>query len=215
MPWPFKREETDATEALAKQIFATHEAWERRIDSAARSEPTRVVLLSAAAGATVAFGAHAAMLQEEISGAGGASGYSDPVTRFVRTLRDRRAIEAAYRVVTWALVSEYAAHFWPEDHEQEIGKCEIVFGFQNLYEESAVAYGQPAPPTASDDEKLERMYDLLKATLYGMISAALDEPVEPEDDAINDHMDEWVEQFEAGIEAGAERMEDLAPEGMD
>ena len=211
MPWPFKREESDATEAFAKELFAVHEGWERRIDSSARDERTVALLLSATAGATVAFGAHAAMLREEIAGAGGAGSYSDPVARFVQALDRRSAIEAAYRVAVWALASEYAANIWPEDHEHEIGKCEIVFGLQNIYEESAVAYGQPGPPGATQDQEVERMYDLLKATLYGMISAALDEPVEPEDDQVNEHMDEWVEQFEAGIDAGAERMETLAP----
>ena len=212
MPWPFKREESDATAAFAKELFAVHEGWERRIDSSTRDERTLALLLSAAAGATVAFGAHAAMLREEIAGAGGAASYSDPVARFVRALDKRGAIEAAYRVAVWALVSEFAANVWPEDHEHEVGKCEIVLGFQNIYEESAVAYGQPGPRGATQEQEVERMYDLLKATLYGMISAALDEPVEPEDDQVNEHMDEWVEQFEAGINAGAERMETLAPD---
>lgn len=211
MPWPFKREESDPTEAFAKDLFAAHESWEARIDSSAQSEPTRVVLLAAAAGATVAFGAHGAMLREKVAEGAGSS---DRIARFARALDERRAIDAAYRVVTWALVSEYAANFWPEDHEHEIGKCEIVLGFQNLYEETAVAYGQPPEQGASDDEQVDRMYDLVKATLYGMISAALDEPVEPEDDSVNEHLDEWVEQFEAGIDVGAERLEDLAPGGL-
>jgi hypothetical protein len=213
MPWPFRREESDPTEAFANQLFAAHESWEERIEAGSPSDQTRVVLLSATAGATVAFGAHAAMLTEKVEGsvqAGGPS--SDRVVRFVQALGDRRAIDAAYRVVAWALVSEYTAHFSPADHEHEIGKCEIVFGFQNLYEETAVAYGQPIGRGASEDEKIERMYDLMKASLYGMISAALDEPVEPEDDAVNAHLDEWVEQFETGIDVGAERLEQLGME---
>lgn len=209
MPWPFKREESDPTEAFANELFAAHEHWERRIESGAHGERTRALLLSATAGATVAFGAHGAMLREKVAEGGIAS---DRVVRFARALDDRRAIEAAYRVVTWALVSEYAANLWPEDHEHEIGSCEILFGFQNLYEETAVAYGQPAERGASDDEQLDRIYDLTKATLYGMFSAALDEPVVPEDDSVNEHLDEWLEQFEAGIDAGAERLEVLAPD---
>ena len=211
MPWPFKREEDDATEAFAKELFAVHEGWERRIDSGARDDRTRALLLSGAAGATVAFGAHAAMLREEVAGAGGAGGSSDIVARFARALDNRRAIEAAYRVAVWALVSEFASNIWADDHEHEIGKCEMVFGFQNLFEETAVAYGQPAPSGATRDQEMQRMFDLLEAALYAMISAALDEPVEPGDDAIDAHMDTWVEQFEAGIDAGAERMEALAP----
>ena len=207
MPWPFKREEDDATEAFAKELFAIHEGWERRIDSAARDDRTRALLLSGTAGATVAFGAHAAMLREQTAGPA-ASG--DIVARFARALDHRRAIEAAYRVAVWALVSEFASNVWPDDHEQEIGKCEIVFGFQNLYEETAVAYGQPAPSGASRDQEMRRMFELLEAALYAMISAALDEPVEPGDAAIDEHIDEWGEQFEAGIDAGAERMEQLA-----
>jgi hypothetical protein len=211
MPWPFKREESDATEAFAKELFAVHEDWERRIDSAAQDDRTRALLLSGTAGATVAFGAHAAMLREEVAGAGGAGGSSDTVGRFARALDNRRAIEAAYRVAVWALVSEFASNVWANDHEQEIGKCEIVFGFENLFEETAVAYGQPAPSGATQDQEMQRMFDLLEAALYAMISAALDEPVEPGDDAIDERMETWVEQFEAGIDAGAERMEELAP----
>ncbi|MGH2745087.1 MAG: hypothetical protein ACRDN8_21870, partial [Thermoleophilaceae bacterium] len=165
MPWPFKREETDPTESFANDLFSTHESWEKRIDSGARGDRTRALLLSATAGATVAFGAHGAMLREKVAERPGSA---DRIARFAQALDNRRAIEAAYRVVTWALVSEYAANIWPEDHEREIGACEIVFGFQNLYEETAVAYGQPSEPGASDDEQLDRIYDLAKATLYGM-----------------------------------------------
>ena len=212
MPWPFKREEDDATEAFAKELFAVHDGWEQRIDSAARDERTRALLLSGAAGATVAFGAHAAMLREQSASApADAGGGADIVARFARALDNRRAIEAAYRVAVWALVSEYASNVWPDDHEHEIGKCEVIFGFQNLYEETAVAYGQPAPSGATQDQEMRRMFELLEAALYAMISAALDEPVEPGDDAIDEHIDEWVDQFEAGIDAGAERMEELAP----
>ena len=207
MPWPFKREDSDPTEAFADELFATHEHWEERIDSSAAGDRTVALLLSGTAGATVAFGAHGAMLREKVAERGISS---DRVGRFAQALDGSRAIEAAYRVVVWALVSEYAANLWPEDHEHEIGGCEIVFGFQNLYEETAVAYGQPAEG-ASDDEQLDRIYDLTKATLYGMFSAALDEPVVPEDDAVNEHLDQWLEQFEAGIDAGAERLENLAP----
>jgi len=209
VPWPFKREDGDLTEAFANDLFAAHEGWERRIDSSAHGDRTRALLLSATAGATVAFGAHAAMLREKVAEGAGSP---DRLARFARALDDRRAIDASYRVVTWALVSEYAANLWPEDHEHEISRCEIVFGFQNLYEETAVAYGQPSERGASDDEQLDRIYDLTKATLYGVFSAALDEPVVPEDDAVNEHLDAWLEQFEAGIDAGAERLEDLAPD---
>ncbi len=209
MPWPFKQEDSDPTEAFANDLFKVHESWEHRIDSSAGSERTRALLLSATAGATIAFGAHGAMLREKVAEGGRSSGR---VGRFARALDDNRGIDAAYRVVTWALVSEYAANLWPEDHEHEIGGCEIVFGFQNLYEETAVAYGQPAPRGASDEEQLDRLYDLTKATLYGMFSAALDEAVVPEDGSVNAHLDEWLEQFEAGIDAGAERLENLAPD---
>jgi hypothetical protein len=208
VPWPFKREEGDPTEAFADELFAAHEGWESRIDRSARDETTRALLLSATAGATVAFGAHAAMLREMVIEGSIPSG--DRVARFAQALDDRRAIEAAYRVVVWALVSEFAANLWPDEHEHEIGKCEIVFGFENLYEESAVAYGQPSEGD-SEEEQLDRMYDLVKATLYGMISAALGEDVLPEDASVNEHIDTWVERFEAGIDAGAERLEELAP----
>lgn len=208
MPWPFKREEGDPTEAFANDLFAAHDNWESRIDRGAQDDTTRALLLSATAGATVAFGAHAAMLREMVAESGGRPG--DRVARFAQALDDRRAIEAAYRVVVWALVSEFAANLWPDRHEHEIGKCEIVFGFQNLYEESAVAYGQPSEGDG-EEEQLDRMYDLVKATLYGMISAALGEDVIPEDASVNEHIDTWVEQFEAGIDAGAERLEELAP----
>ena len=208
MPWPFKQEDSDPTEAFANDLLKVHEGWERRIDSGAGSERTRALLLSATAGAVVAFGAHGAMLREKVA-EGGSSGR---LARFAQSLDNNRGIDAAYRVVTWALVSEYAANLWPEDHEHEIGGCEIVFGFQNLYEETAVAYGQPSEPGASDDEQLDRIYDLTKATLYAMFSAALDEAVVPEDGSVNAHLDEWLEHFEAGIDAGAERLENLAPD---
>jgi hypothetical protein len=208
VPWPFKKEEEDRTEAFAKDLFAVHESWDSRIDSSASSDRTRALLFSGMAGATVACGAHGAMLRELVA----EGGAPDRIVRFAGALDNRQTVEAAYRVVAWALVSEYAANLWPEDHEHEIGRCEIAFGFQNIYEETAVGFGQPSQPGASDDEQLDRIYDLTKATLYGMFSAALDEPVVPEDDAVNQNLDAWVDQFEAGIEAGAERLEQLAPD---
>jgi hypothetical protein len=207
VPWPFKKEEEDRTEAFAKDLFSVHEGWDSRIESSASSDRTRALLFSGMAGATVACGAHGAMLREVVA----EGNAPDRIVRFAAALDNRRAVEAAYRVVAWALVSEYAANLWPEDHEYEIGRCEIAFGFQNIYEETAVGFGQPSQPGANDDEQLDRIYDLTKATLYGMFSAVLDEPVVPEDDAINQNIDAWVDQFEAGIDAGAERLEQLAP----
>jgi hypothetical protein len=207
VPWPFKKEEEDRTEAFAKDLFSVHEGWDSRIESSASSDRTRALLFSGMAGATVACGAHGAMLREVVA----EGNAPDRIVRFAAALDNRRAVEAAYRVVAWALVSEYAANLWPEDHEYEIGRCEIAFGFQNIYEETAVGFGQPSQPGANDDEQLDRIYDLTKATLYGMFSAVLDEAVVPEDDAINQNIDAWVDQFEAGIDAGAERLEQLAP----
>jgi hypothetical protein len=207
VPWPFKKEESDRTEAFAKDLFSAHEGWESRIDSSVTAERTRALLLSGMAGATVACGAHGAMLRE-MAAEGGAP---DQIVRFAGALDRRNSVEAAYRVVAWSLISEYAANLWPEDHEYEVSRCEIAFGFQNIYEETAVGFGQPSEAGASQDEQLDRIFDLAKAALYGMYSAALDEPVVPEDDAINAHMDAWVDHFEAGIEAGAERLEMLAP----
>jgi hypothetical protein len=208
VPWPFKKEETDRTESFANDLFAVHDSWDSRIASSASGERTRALLLSGMAGATVAVGAHGAMLRESVA----EGGAPDRVTRFAGALDRRNSVEAAYRVVAWALISEYAANLWPEDHEEEVGRCEIAFGFQNLYEETAVGFGQPADPSAGDDEQLDRIYDLTKAALYGMFSAVLNEAIVPEDDAINQHMDEWVDHFEAGINAGAERLEQLAPD---
>jgi len=219
MPWPFKRERDPEDAPFARHLIAAHESWESRIErSGGIEEPTRVVLLGASAGAMVALGSYVMTLRVELdedaeSGARG-GGPSSRMALFAEQLDDKRAAEAAYRVATWALLSEYVSHLWGEDYEYEMHQCGKAFGFENIYEETTVHYGRPADERASEDEEADRLDNIVKASLYGMVSSVLEEPVEPEDDSINLHLDAWIEQFGTGLEVGGERLEQLAPEGL-
>ena len=216
MPWPFKRERDPTDAPFARHLVAAHESWEERIAASREvEEPTRVALLGASAGAMVALGAYVMSLRMELEdpspATGGRAGARNRIFQFAQELDDAWAAEAAYRVATWALLSEFVAHLWGEDYEYAMHECGKAFGFENLYEETTVHYGLPAEERASEDE---RMHNIVKASLYGMVSSVLQEPVEPEDESINHHLEAWIEQFSIGLEVGGERLEQLAPEGL-
>jgi len=220
VPWPFKRERDPTDVPFARHLVAAHESWEDRITASHEvEEPTRVALLGASAGAMVALGTYVMSLRVELEDSEPASpGRGGPANRmfqFAQELDDGRAAEAAYRVVTWALLSEFVAHLSGEDYEYEMQECARVLGFENIYEETAVHYGRPTEAQASEADEAERMRNIVKASLYGMVSSVLQEPVEPEDEAINLHLEAWLEQFGTGIEVGGERLEQLVPEEWD
>lgn len=220
MPWPFKRESDPTETPFARHLVAAHERWEDRIAGSREvEEGTTVALLGASAGAMVALGTFVMSLRVELEETAPASpgrgGPADRMFQFAQELDDERAAEAAYRVATWALLGEFVAHLSGDDYEYEMQECAKVLGFENIYEETAVHYGRPADARSSELAEAERMRNIVKASLYGMVSSVLQEPVEPEDEAINLHLDAWVEQFGTGIEVGGERLEQLVPDDFE
>lgn len=217
MPWPFKRERDPEDAPFARHLVAAHESWEERIEqSRAVEDSTRVVLHGATAGAMVALGSYVMSLrvelEEEAPPARG--GGPDRMLEFAERLDDARAAEAAYRVATWALISQYVAHVFRDNYDYEMLECGKAFGFESLYEETTVHYGKPADGRATEDEETERLHDIVKVSLYGMVSAVLGDAIEPEDDSINEQLEAWIEQFSTGLEVGEERLEQLAPDGL-
>ena len=96
-------------------------------------EPNRVVLRSALAGATVALGTYEGAVLRGLQSVAPAVAaphldggvIDDPMVRFARELHG--ASDEAYRVVVWAVLTEYAAHFWAANYDYEIRACEQVF----------------------------------------------------------------------------------------
>lgn len=207
---------------FGRNLLAINQRWDQYVAAADLEEDAnRVVLRSALAGSTVALGAyeHAVLCNFRshdpvLPAPHLPEPKYDRIVQFAQALEDPSAIEAAYRVVVWGLVAEYAVYFWRPNYEYEIHACEVVFGFRNLYESTPVAFGHPTPAGATEDQKADRLAAVAKACLYGMISAALDEPVEPENSFINMHLPTWTSEFAEGSVVGGERLKQLAPDGI-
>lgn len=199
-----------------------HAAWAALFDlSEDIEEPNRIVLASASAGAVVALSAFGEALQMQFFelpstiplGLGKES--PDRIVEFAHALDDAHAVDAAHRVLTWAYVAEFAAFFWRPNYEYELDECAKAFELRNVYESTVLDRGKPATKDADPQEKADRWYELAQAALLGMMSAALNERIEPgQDPFINVHMPSWLEYFSEGRLAGGDRLTQLAPDGL-
>jgi hypothetical protein len=220
MGWPFRRSATSSP--LARELFDVREGWEATITENPDLEaPNRMVLLGASAGATVAVGAFATLLHQQLRDAATTIALPngrevvDRVTEFTRALDRRPAIEAAYRVVTWAFVGEFGAFFWRPNYELELHACAEAFGLHNEFEGEVAALGEPLGEGASVEEEGAREYALQKATLAAMIGAATGKPLDWETDVfVAFIIPAWQDQFIAGKRVAKERLGQLAPEGL-
>jgi hypothetical protein len=128
----FKRRERDpAREPFGQALLALRDSWEGRIAAHGELEdPNRIVLLSGSAGATVALGGYGSALIAAFAGESASLTNArgnlvpDCIAQFAHALQTRRdAVEAAYRVTTWAMVSEQGAFYWRPNYELEIHHC--------------------------------------------------------------------------------------------
>ena len=198
-----------------------HERWDAHFAATEAIEhPNRVVLASASAGATVALGEYGTGMVERFADTptsvpGADREVPDRIAQFARALDDAHAVEAAYRVVTWALVAEFAVFFWRPNYDYELAECTKVFEIRNDYEATVLYYGRPLDEDATADDKGQRLHDVAQASLYGSVSAALDVPIAPGDDPfMGVHMPAWIDQFMEGKRVGGERLTQLAPDGL-
>ena len=185
-------------------------------------EPNRIAVLAASAGATVALGAFGHMLTEKTRSmqvmlpTPDGDEKPDRIVQFGHALdNDPNAIEAAYRVLTWGLIADLGAFFWRPNYELEMYECAQAFEFRNSYEGQVPAFGEPVSTDPSDEERGKLLAELLKGTLFCMISAAIDEPVEFESDPIvGMHIPQWTELFLDARQVANERINELAPQGL-
>lgn len=208
-------------DAISQVLLDLHKRWDTRFAaSEAIDRPNRVVLSSASAGAAVALGTYGTVAREMFADSptslpGANREVPHHIARFARALDDARAVEAAYRVVTWSLVTEFAVFYWRPNYDYEIDECASVFEIRNDYENTTLYYGRPLHEEATADDKAQRLHDLAEAALYGSVSAALDEPIAPGDDVLmGDAMPAWINEFFEGRRVGAERLKQLAPRGL-
>jgi hypothetical protein len=202
-------------------LTAIHTKWEARIaQETGIEDPNRVVLLSASAGAVVTLGTYATVVREYLKKSSDwledASGELQPdwLVQFARSLDHEASIEAAYRVITWALVAEMAVFFWQPNYEFEMCECAKAFEFTNVHEGEVAALGQALSESASDMEKGTRLHNLSKGTLACAIRAALDANVPTDDPFLNLHFPSWFELFLEGRSVASERLSQLAPDGL-
>lgn len=218
MPWPFKRKATKTP--FGRALLSVREAAEAEIATHPEIEdPNRIVLLSASAGATVALGGFGTVLIDNFGGEPallpGPHGetITDPIVAFANRLSQRPAsIEPAYRVVTWALVTEFAVFHWKPNYELEMHECATAFEFRNELEGEIAALGEPV--AEEHDAEVDRLLGLHKGSLANMIAAAIDRPVSWGDPFVGMHLPAWQEQFQEGMSTAVERMKQLAPTGL-
>jgi hypothetical protein len=167
----FRRKPTKTK--FGKTLLAIRASWERQIATCDDvEEPNRIVLLSASAGATVALGAYGAHLINEFGAASDSlrnargDAVPDRIVQFAHAINERPgAVEAAYRVMTWALVSEMAVFCWRPNYELEIHECAKAFEFRNVYEGEVPAFGEPRKHDAPVEELGDRKFQLVKGSL--------------------------------------------------
>ena len=220
MPWPFRRDRR-LKSPFAQDLLAIRADWEGRVaEYADLEEPNRLAILSASAGATVALGGLGSAFIDAFSDSSpmlpkpdGAE-VPDRIVQFAHALTEPRPVEAAYRVATWGLISEFGAFFWRPNYELEMHGCAKAFEFRNLYEGGMPPLGEPLPEDASTEEQVERRSRLLKGTFVCMVAAAIDEPVDFGDLFIGMQLPNWTEQFHEGLDVANERLTQLAPEGL-
>lgn len=219
MPWPFRRSPTKTQ--FGRDLLHIREIWEARIaETPDLEDPNRVVLLGASAGATVALGGYGAVIQEQFKDS---DEYlptpqgelaPDRVVQFARSLSHSDAIEAAYRVLTWALAAEMAAFFWRPNYAYEMTQLSEVLGVNNIFEETVVAIGEPVNDETDQEQVADRGYELVKGSLVCMVATALNEEIDPDDPFVAMHLPRWLDQFKEGKVVASERLKQLAPEGL-
>jgi hypothetical protein len=216
----FRRKPTKTT--FGKTLLSIRESWERQIAGCDVVEaPNRIVLLSASAGATVALGGYGAYLIDQFGGEPDSltnargEAVPDRIVQFAQALSQRpEAIEAAYRVSTWALVSEMGVFYWRPNYDIEMHECAKAFEFRNAYEAEVPALGEPRENDASVEGLADREYQLVKGSLVCMIGAALDEPIDWDDVFVSMHFENWQGQFNEALSVASERTTQLAPDGL-
>jgi hypothetical protein len=220
VPWPFGRDRR-LKSPFAQHLLASRSDWEDRVAQYSDiEEPNRVVILSASAGATVAFGGLGSHWIEQFRDADvmlpkpDGTEVADHVVQFAHALAEPSAIEAAYRVATWGLISELGAFFWRPNYELEMHECAKAFEFRNDYEGQVPALGEPVPKDASIEERAHRRHSLNKGTLLCMIGAAIGEPLDWDDMFVGVHVPIWLDQFSEGLDVADERLKQLSPQGL-
>lgn len=214
----FRRDPT--RQPFGRKLLNIHRSYEQQLGAAEMEESNRVVLLSACAGAAVALGAYGAWLQREARSSPefveNNHGEEVPmhVVRFARALDDVVNVDAAYRVAVWGQIPEMAEFYWRPNYEIEIDECATAFELRDPFESTVVHYGRPLAAGATVEDSATWLSDLVEATLYCMVSAALDEEIAPPDMFIEMEKPTWFDQHTAGRSAAAERLEQLAPEGL-
>ena len=187
-------------------------------------EPNRVVLASASAGAAVALGGFGTYVRSTLYDrplnlpTGNPSGAEIPnrPAQFARALDHGHAIEAAYRVVTWALVAELACRFWRPNYEYELDECASVFESRNDYEATVIHHGIPIDDASNHDQAAMRQYHLGRWSLFAMVGASLNEEVLPgKAFGVDQLLDHWIQQlFVEGARTAGLRLQQLAPNGL-
>lgn len=217
--WPFRRNPTKTQ--FGRDLLRVREVSEERIAQAPDlEEPNRLVLLSASAGATVALGGYGAAMQQQFKDGDEylptAHGdlAADRIVQFAKSLSHTDAIEAAYRVLTWAVSAEMAVFFWRPNYAFEMTQLAEAFGFNNIFEETVVAIGGPVDDGANPRAVGDRFCELVKGSLVCMVAAALAEEIDPDDPFVAMYLPAWLNQFNEAKEVARERLTQLAPEGL-
>lgn len=206
---------------FGKRVLAVHEQWQNTIrwppDPVVLEEPNFICMMAATAGATVALGGYGMYLRDHIGGNSReleAQGVHDPTVRLAGSFDEYEAVEAAWRVVAWALLADQAAFFWRPNYLRELNECAAAFGFDNDYEKRVIAYGSPDGDKDVVEDEVERTMKLIRGSLISMIGASSGVDLDPDDVWIGIVTPAWSEQFLEGRKVANEYISQIAPEGL-
>lgn len=168
----------------------------------------------------MAFGGYGAVIQQQFQDtveylpAPEGEVVPDRIVQFARSLSNPDAIEASYRVLTWAFSAEMAVFFWRPNYTYEMTQLAEALRFKNIFEETVVAIGEPVDDETDPKQIADRAYELAKGSLVCMVAAALNEEINPDDPFVGIHVPQWLDQFKEGKVVASERLKQLAPEGL-
>jgi hypothetical protein len=155
-----------------------------------------------------------------------------PLIEFANCLERPGAVEACYRVVVWAYLTSWVPFIWSDPEEYEAGvwhdeehqydeqmdRFEEIFGVDGPHERAVRDAGRRLVGPASDDDRAAWEANRLEGCLNGMIAAALAKPdthFGPLSYLVLSQLGEpWIDQWSEGSKVLAERLDQLAPEGL-
>lgn len=120
----------------------------------------------------------------------------------------------AYRVVVWGYVSDVVAQLWPDQYDGVCGEIAALVNVANDQEAEVFRIGGPLDESLSDDDLGKALVTYSRGLLAATAHAATGKAVASDNPWLGMAFPVWNECYAEGEEVVAERMRQLAPDGL-